>query len=141
MTKNNIDIKSFIELMENDDDNKVLKKECLTKKIEIVTCSCFADKWKMIKENENDNWKFDEIENSHSCKTFRKNFFFEEKLFHCCYDCFTKQILLNPFQLNEKKSGICIMKKFIGEYTSLDEICLPCLLYFINNYSNCFNIL
>lgn len=110
---------------------------CITKEIKIVCCSCYFNNWKEIKKNENDDWKFDEFEIG---KSFRKFFFIQKELFHCCYNCFTEYILSNPFTLNEKKSGMCIIKKFIGEYETLDEICESCLLYFIEKYEHVFNI-
>ena len=33
-----------------------------TREFKIITCSCYVSDWKKIRETEDENWKFDEIE-------------------------------------------------------------------------------
>ena len=59
---------------------------------------------------------------------------------NCCYSCFKKAVMLNPFVLDEDaKAGFCIVRKFLNAIQSCDEICNPCIFFFVNEYKNEFN--
>ena len=109
-----------------------------TKSFKIITCSCYFFDWKKIKEEEDESWKSDDIEKGKKC--FRKVFMSKWIQFHCCHACFEKAVILNPFVLDEDaQSGFCIVKKFLNAL-SIDEICNACLLFFMSNYENEFNV-
>ena len=108
-------------------------KKIKTKDFVIVTCSCYVYDWKKIKENDDDSWKFDEIGKGKKC--LRKCFLQCKTLFHCCYGCFEKAVMLNPFTLDDEQRGFCIVKRFLNAIANFDEICNACLHYFVKNYS------
>lgn len=121
-----------------EESNIVLKNKCITNTVTIVCFKCFYQNWKEIRELQNDNWKFDEIENGKKC--FRKLFFFLNKLFHCCHECFQAKISISSFQLGDEWKGYCIARKLLNEIT-VSQICEACILYFINVYSKNFKML
>ena len=52
---------------------------------------------------------------------------------NCCYSCFEKAVMLNPFVLDEDaKAGFCIIRKFLNAIRSCDEICNSCIFFFVN---------
>ena len=105
--------------------------------IKIVSCQCYSEKWKNIKEKGDENWTFDEIENGK--ESFRKMFVHNMKLFHCCNDCLENKIKENPFLVNEETlAGFCVVKRFLAAISSVDEICNGCLSYFINKFEDKF---
>lgn len=122
-----------------EESNIVLKNKCITNTVTIVCCECFYQNWKEIRELQNDNCKFDEIENGKKC--FRKLFFFLNKLFHCCHECFQAKISISSFQLGDEWKGYCISRKLLNEITDVSQTCEACILYFINVYSKNFKIL
>ena len=111
-----------------------------TNHFNITTCSCYYSKWKEIKDTDDESWKFDEIENGK--KSFRKLFHKKMTIVHCCYSCFEKAIMMNPFILDENAPvGYCIMKRFLNGVHSCDEICNSCVLFFTNTFKHEFKFL
>ena len=111
-----------------------------TNQFNIVTCSCYYSNWKKIKDTNDESWKFDEIENGK--KSFRKLFYKQMTIVHCCCSCFDKSIIMNPFILDENApAGYCIMKKFLNSGSSCDEICNACIYFFVDNFKEEFNFL
>ena len=104
-----------------------------------ITCSCYYYDWKKIKDAENDDWKFDEIEKGK--KSLRKLFYQKNVVLHCCCSCFEKAIMMNPFVIEDEnaKAGYCIIRKFLKAINSLDEICPACIFFFINEFKDEFN--
>ena len=106
----------------------------------IVTCSCYYSNWKEIKETNDESWKFDEIEKGK--KFFRKLFHKKMTIVNCCYSCFDKAIIMNPFILSAgAPSGYCIMKRFLNASSSCDEICNSCVMFFVNEFKDEFHFL
>ena len=103
-----------------------------------ITCSCYYSEWKRIKETEDESWKFDEIENGK--KSFRKLYYRKKTIVHCCYSCFEKAIIMNPFTIKENANvGFCIVKKFLNAFNSCEEICNECIIFFVTEFKNEFN--
>ena len=120
--------------------------ECPTKvrtnDFNFITCSCYYSDWKKIKDSEDESWKFDEIEKGK--KLFRKLYYSKKIIVHCCYSCFEKAIMMNPFILDEERApaGYCIMRKYLNAINSCDEICNACFFgFFVNEFKNEFNFL
>ena len=102
----------------------------------IMTCSCFCYEWKKIRESGTDSWKFDEIENGK--QTFRKMFHQKSTIFHCCYSCMEKFIVINDFTISSNDShGHCVFFIRHGEL-KLEKICNGCLWFFIDKFRNDF---
>lgn len=111
-----------------------------TREFKIITCSCYVSDWKKIRETEDENWKFDEIEKEKK-KSFRKVFANKMILLHSCCNCFEKIIMENPFIIEANDlAGHCIMKRFLCAIGSVDDICNGCLSFFISKFENKFNI-
>ena len=109
-----------------------------TSDLKFITCSCCYSTWKRIKETEDESWKFEEIENGR--KSFRKFYFHKKTIVHCCYSCFEKAIIMNPFIVDkDAKAGFCIVKKFLNAYNSCEEICNACIIFFVSEFKNEFN--
>ena len=103
-----------------------------------ITCSCFYSDWKKIKETEDESWKFDEIEKGK--KSLRKLYYHKKSIVHCCYSCFEKSIIMNPFVVDEDaKPGFCIVKKFLNALNSCEEICNACIIFCVTEFKNEFN--
>ena len=110
-----------------------------TKNFTIITCLCYFSDWKKIKETEDESWVFDDIEKGK--KSFRKLYFSKKIMVNCCYSCFEKAVMLNPFVLDEDaKAGFCIVRKFLNAIESCNEICNACIFFFVNEYKNEFNV-
>ena len=112
-----------------------------TNDFDFITCSCYYYDWKKIKDNEDESWKFDEIENGK--KSFRKLYYSKKIIVHCCHSCFEKSIMMNPFILDEERAlaGYCIKRKFLNAINMCDEIFNACILFFVNEFKNEFNFL
>ena len=110
-----------------------------TNDFNFITCSCYYSDWKNIKETEDESWKFDEIEKGK--KSFRKLYYAKKVIVHCCYSCFEKAIMMNPFIINDDnaKAGFCIIKKFLNAFDSCKEICNTCIYFFVNEFKDEFN--
>ena len=93
-----------------------------TSDFKIVTCECFCYPWKKIKETNDDSWKFDEIENGKH--TFRKMFGDEKIIFHCCYSCMEKSILMNDAPFSDSRYCSYSIKHDGGK---LANICNGCI--------------
>lgn len=100
---------------------------------EIVTCGCFSESWKKIKETGNELWKFDEIENGK--KTFRKMFGNERVIFHCCYSCMEKIIFVNETIVTDNRYCIFAVKH---DGANITKICSGCIWFFIQKNKNDF---
>ena len=98
-----------------------------TSDFEIVTCKCFCNEWRKIKETHDDSWKFDEIENGK--RTFRKMFGDERIIFHCCYSCMEKSILSNVAPVSDSRYCSYAIKHDGGK---LADICNGCIFLLIN---------
>ena len=107
--------------------------ECPTKvrtnDFNFITCSCYYSDWKKIKDSEDESWKFDEIEKGK--KSFRKLYYSKKIIVHCCYSCFEKAIMMNPFILDEERApaGYYIIRKYLNAINSCDEICNACIFF------------
>lgn len=109
-----------------------------TSDFNIATCSCYYSNWKEIKDINDESWKFDEIENGK--KSIRKLFHKKMTIFHCCWSCFDKSIMMNPFILDENSpAGHCIMRKFMSVGSTNDEVCNACIWFFVENFKKEFN--
>ena len=110
-----------------------------TNDFNFITCSCYYSDWKNIKETEDESWKFDEIEKGK--KSFRKLYYAKKVIVHCCYSCFEKAIMMNPFIINDDnaKAGFCIIKNFLNAFDSCKEICNTCIYFFVNEFKDEFN--
>ena len=110
-----------------------------TNDFNFITCSCYYSDWKNIKETEDKSWKFDEIEKGK--KSFRKLYYAKKVIVHCCYSCFEKAIMMNPFIINDDnaKAGFCIIKNFLNAFDSCKEICNTCIYFFVNEFKDEFN--
>lgn len=109
-----------------------------TSDFKIVTCKCFIDAWKKIKRSGDENWNFNEINEGKNC--FKKVFMPKRILLNSCYKCMEEIIVANPFLLDLDEKGFCIVKRFLSSKCNLEEICNPCLLFFIESYEHKFNI-
>ena len=94
-----------------------------------ITCSCYYHDWKKIKDNEDESWKFDEIEQGK--KSLRKLFYQKKFVLHCCCSCFDKAIIMNPFVIEDENAiaGYCIVKKILNA-ASIEDICSACIFFF-----------
>ena len=110
-----------------------------TNDFNFITYSCYYSDWKNIKETEDESWKFDEIEKGK--KSFRKLYYAKKVIVHCCYSCFEKAIMMNPFIINDDnaKAGFCIIKNFLNAFDSCKEICNTCIYFFVNEFKDEFN--
>ena len=115
--------------------NSSSNKDDILDFLTVICCPCYIAWWKEIKKVKDHSWKFTDIEKE---KSVRKFFYAKNQLFHCCNTCLNGNIFLNPFTLNARKQGNCIMKRARGELSSLEEICDPCLLYFMREYQHLF---
>ena len=109
-----------------------------TSDLKIITCTCFYSSWKEIKDTKDESWKFDEIEKGRKC--LRKFYFHKKTIVHCCYSCFEKLIIMNPFVVKEdSNAGLCIVRKFLNAINSCEEICNACIIFFVTEFENEFN--
>ena len=105
-----------------------------TTDFKIVTCSCYYSNWKGIKDSNDESWKFDEIELGK--QSFRKLFHREMTIFHFCYSCFEKSVMMNPFALSSNASaGHCLLAKYVNRNTC-SEICATCIWFFITQFKD-----
>ena len=103
-----------------------------TTDFKIVTCSCYYSNWKGIKDSNDESWKFDEIELGK--QSFRKLFHREMTIFHYCYSCFEKSIMMNPIVLSsDAPAGHCLMAKYVNKNTC-SKICSTCIWFFITQF-------
>ena len=102
-----------------------------TTDFKIVTCSCYYSNWKGIKDSNDESWKFDEIELGK--QSFRKLFHREMTIFHYCYSCFEKSIMMNPIVLSDAPAGHCLIAKYVNKNTC-SEICSTCIWFFITQF-------
>ena len=98
-----------------------------TSDFKIVTCDCFCYEWKKIKDSNDESWKFDEIENGK--KTFRKMFGDKRTIFHCCYSCLEKSIMMNDVVVSDER---CCSYSIKYDNGKLEKICSLCLWDVIN---------
>ena len=97
----------------------------------IKTCVCFFSNWKEIR---NESWEFDKIECGK--KSFRKLFHQKMIIFHCCYSCFEKVIMLNPIVTNSNEAfGNCLKGKHLN-VIECSQICNGCVWFFITLFDN-----
>ena len=110
-----------------------------TNDFNFITCSCYYSDWKRIKNTEDESWKFDEIEKGK--KSLSKLFYQKNTVVHCCYSCFEKSIMMNPFVIEDgnAKAGFCIIRKFLNAIDSIEEICPACVLFFVNQFKDEFH--
>ena len=100
----------------------------------IQTCSCYYSNWKEIRKNNDETWNFDEIEPGK--KSFRKLFYQKGTIFHCCYSCFEKAIMLNQIFIKSDSSvGNCLKIKSMNMVDS-SQICNACMWFFIELFKN-----
>ena len=100
----------------------------------IQTCTCFYSNWKEIRELNDEKWKFDKIESGK--KSFRKLFHQKMTIFHCCYSCFEKIIMLNPIVMNSNDAyGNCLKAKFVNA-RDCSKMCNGCIWFFIELFKN-----
>ena len=100
----------------------------------IQTCDCYYSNWKEIRQSNDEEWNFDKIE--FGKKSFRKFFHQKMTIFHFCYSCFEKIIMLNPIVTNANEAyGNCLKAKFVNA-KKCSEICGGCLWFFIELFKN-----
>ena len=105
-----------------------------TKDFKIVTCSCYYSNWKGTKDSDDETWKFDEIELGKP--SFRKLFHQKITIFHYCYSCFEKCVMMNPLVLSsDALSGFCLVAKN-RDQNKCEEICSTCIWFFISRFKN-----
>ena len=105
-----------------------------TSDFEIATCSSYCSKWKEIKDTNDESWKFDEIESGK--ESFRKLFHQKMTIFHYCYSCFEKSVMMNPFVLSsDAPAGHCLMAKY-GNRNMCSDICPTCIWFFISQFKD-----
>ena len=110
-----------------------------TKDFNFITCHCNYSDWKKILDTVDESWKFDEIEKGK--KSLRKLFYQKNSIVHCCYSCFEKSIMINPFVIEDKNAtvGFCIIRKFLNAIDSIEEICVACIWFFVNKFEDEFH--
>ena len=100
----------------------------------IQTCSCHYSIWKKIRDKNDETWKFDEIESGK--KSFRKLFHQKMTIFHYCYSCFEKVVMMNPILIkHNSKAGHCLLAR-TNNLMICPEICNACLWLFIQMFKN-----
>ena len=105
-----------------------------TKDFKIVTCSCYYSNWKGIKDSDDETWKFDEIELGKP--SFRKLFHQKMTIFHYCYSCFEKCVMMNTLVLSsDALSGFCLVAKN-RDQNKCEDICSTCIWFFISQFKN-----
>ena len=96
----------------------------------IQTCSCYYSIWKKIRDKNDETWNFDDIECGKV--SFRKLFHQKMTIFHCCYSCFEKVVVMNEIILkSDADFGHCL--KFRRK---CPEICNGCIWLFIELFKN-----
>ena len=100
----------------------------------IQTCSCYYSIWKRIRDKDDETWKFDDIESGK--QSFRKLFHQKMTIFHCCYSCFEKFIMMNSILIKSDASvGHCLLSKSVN-MANCSQICNACVWYFIELFKN-----
>ena len=100
----------------------------------IQTCSCYCSNWKEIRELNDEKWEFDKIESGK--KSFRKLFHQKMTIFHCCYSCFEKIVMMNPIVMNSNDAyGHCLKAKYLNE-RDCSQICNGCVWFFITLFED-----
>ena len=100
----------------------------------IQTCSCYYSIWKRIRDKDDETWKFDDIESGK--QSFRKLFHQKMTIFHCCYSCFEKVIMMNSILIKSDASvGYCLLSKSVN-MANCSQICNACVWYFIELFKN-----
>ena len=100
----------------------------------IQTCACYYSNWKEIRDLNDEEWEFDKIESGK--KSFRKLFHQKMTIFHCCYSCFEKVIMLNPIVMNSNEAfGNCLKGKHLN-VIDCSQICNGCVCFFITLFDN-----
>ena len=100
----------------------------------IQTCACYYSNWKEIRDLNDEEWEFDKIESGK--KSFRKLFHQKMTIFHCCYSCFEKVIMLNPIVMNSNEAfGNCLKGKHLN-VIDCSQICNGCVWFFITLFED-----
>ena len=100
----------------------------------IQTCVCYYSNWKEIRDLNDEEWKFDKIESGK--KSFRKLFHQKMTIFHCCYSCSEKVIMMNPIVMRSDETvGSCLKGKFVNA-VECSRICNACVWFFIELFKN-----
>ena len=100
----------------------------------IQTCACYYSNWKEIRDLNDEEWEFDKIESGK--KSFRKLFHHKMTIFHCCYSCSEKVIMMNPIVMKSDETvGYCLRAKFINA-VDCPQICNACVWFFIELFKN-----
>ena len=100
----------------------------------ILTCECYYSNWKEIRKLNDENWEFDKIESGK--KSFRKLFHQKMTIFHCCYSCFEKIVMINPIVMNSNDAyGNYLKAKFVN-IRDCSQICNACVWFFITLFKN-----
>ena len=100
----------------------------------IQTCSCYYSIWKRIRDKDDETWKFDDIESGK--QSFRKLFHQKMTIFHCCYSCFEKFIMMNSILIKSDASvGHCLLSKSVN-MANCSQICNACVWLFIELFKN-----
>ena len=100
----------------------------------IQTCSCYYSIWKRIREKDDETWKFDDIESGK--QSFRRLFHWKMSIFHCCYSCFEKVIMMNLILVKSDPSvGNCLLAKSVN-MVNCSQICNSCVWLFIQLFKN-----
>ena len=115
-------------------DNNVGIIKYKTSDFIIQTCSCYYSNWKRIRDDDDETWNFDEIESGK--QSFRKLFRQKMTIFHCCYSCFEKVIMMNSILLkSDANVGSCLLGKSI-DLVDCSDICFACVWLFIELFKN-----
>ena len=97
----------------------------------IQTCSCYYLIWKGIRDKNDETWNFDDIESGK--QSFRKLFHQKMTIFHCCYSCFEKVIMMNLIVMKSDATvGHCLLSKSVN----CSQICNACVWFFIELFKN-----
>ena len=100
----------------------------------IQTCSCYYSIWKRIRDKDDETWKFDDIESGK--QSFRKLFHQKMTIFHCCYSCFEKVIMMNSIVLKSDATvGHCLLFKSANA-TNCSQICNACVWLIVELFKN-----
>ena len=100
----------------------------------IQTCTCHYSIWKRIRDKNDETWEFDDIECDK--KSFRKLFHQKMTIFHYCFSCFEKIIMLNPIILRpDANTGHCLRAKFLN-ICDCQQMCNACVWLFIEMFKN-----
>ena len=100
----------------------------------IQTCSCYYSIWKRIRDKDDETWKFDDIESGK--QSFRKLFHQKMTIFHCCYSCFEKVIMMNSILIKSDASvGHCLLSKSVN-MANCSQICNARVWLFIELFKN-----